>query len=221
MIKFVAYYRVSTARQGESGLGLEAQRKAAKNYIQTVKDGEIISAYTEVASGRKNDRVKLHEALRKCKLTGATLLIAKLDRLSRDRRFLLELEESAVKFVCADMPEANRLTIGMMACLADYEAQLISERTTAALQIAKERGTILGNPKLDQFRNTDTAAANDARTKKSLEYNQSIKEVIAEIEREYGEMSSRAMADKLNDAGYVTSRGKTFSHVAVIRAKAS
>jgi DNA invertase Pin-like site-specific DNA recombinase len=118
------------------------------------------------------------------------------------------------------MPEANRLTIGMMACLADYEAQLISERTKAALAIAKERGTVLGNPRLNEVRNTNTAAANQARAVKSVEYGHNIKEVISEIENEYGELSSRKIADKLNEAGYLTARGKPFSHVAVIRAKA-
>jgi len=220
MQKFVTYYRVSTAKQGQSGLGLEAQQKAVNDYLVKV-NGLIIGAFTEVASGKDNDRQQLAAALRQCKLTGAVLLIAKLDRLSRNRRFLMELDESAVNFICVDMPEANRLTIGLMACLADYEAQLISERTKAALQAAKARGVKLGNPTLALVRPTDTTAATKARSKKAAEYKENIKQLIAELEAERGEMSSRQMAQALTDAGYLTSTGKPFNHVAVIKAKAA
>lgn len=114
--------------------------------VQTVeiflagKDAVLINEYREMESGAKNDRPELHKALRKCRLTGAILLIAKLDRLSRNRRFLMDLADSSIKFVCCDMPESNNLTVGLLACLADYERQLISERTKAALAAAKSRG---------------------------------------------------------------------------------
>ena len=152
MTKFVAYYRVSTAKQGKSGLGLEAQQAATATYLGRV-GGDLVKSFSEVESGSNNNRVELHKALRECRLTGATLLIAKLDRLSRDRRFLMDLQESSINFVCCDMPEANNLTVGLLACLADYERELISERTKAALQAAKARGVKLGNPSLGLVRN--------------------------------------------------------------------
>jgi len=139
MNKIVTYYRVSTTRQGKSGLGLEAQEQATNDYITRVGGG-IVESYTDVESGKKNNRPELEKALRKCRLTGAILVIAKLDRLSRNARFLLELQDSSIKFVCCDMPEANDLTVGFMACLAQYESKMISERTKAALQAAKARG---------------------------------------------------------------------------------
>ena len=153
MKKYVAYYRVSTAKQGRSGLGLEAQENTTTSYLDSVK-GELVEGYTDIESGSKDNRPELQKALRKCRLTGATLLIAKLDRLSRNRRFLMDLQDSSINFVCCDMPEANNFTVGLLACLADYERELISERTKAALKAAKARGVVLGNPNLALVRNT-------------------------------------------------------------------
>jgi DNA invertase Pin-like site-specific DNA recombinase len=155
MTKHINYYRVSTAKQGLSGLGLEAQKNTALEYLSRV-GGELIESYTDIESGSKNNRPELEKALRKCRLTGATLLIAKLDRLSRNRRFLMDLQDSSINFVCCDMPEANNLTVGLLACMADYERELISERTKAALEAAKARGVVLGNPNLGLVRNTDS-----------------------------------------------------------------
>lgn len=143
--KFVSYLRVSTERQGRSGLGIEAQRKAVEDYLNG-DQGELLEEYVEVESGKKDERPTLKRALEHCDLTGATLLIAKLDRLSRDAYFLLGLQRSGVSFVCADMPEANELTVGIMALIAQEERKRISERTKAALAAAKARGTKLGNP---------------------------------------------------------------------------
>ena len=126
--KLVAYERVSTARQGRSGLGLEAQRKAIENYANT-KDATTLARFTEVESGRKNDRPELEKALQLARLTGATLVIAKLDRLSRNAAFLLTLRDSGVSFVAVDMPEANDLTVGIMALVAQQEREAISRRT--------------------------------------------------------------------------------------------
>src|SRR5215475_12806885 len=141
--RFVAYFRVSTARQGRSGLGLEGQRAAVINYL----DGgrwTLVAEFTEIESGANNGRPELAKALAACRLKGATLVIAKLDRLSRDAHFLLGLEKAGVDFVAVDMPHANRLTVGIMALVADEERRMISARTRAALAAAKRRGVKLG-----------------------------------------------------------------------------
>ena len=144
--KFVAYYRVSTERQGRSGLGLDAQKAAVKEYL----DGgrwTLVKEFTEVESGKNNDRPQLAKALHLCKVTGARLVIAKLDRLSRNAAFLLTLRDSGTRFVAADLPDATELTVGILAVVAQDEAKRISERTKAALQEAKKRGVKLGNPR--------------------------------------------------------------------------
>lgn len=221
MTKYIAYYRVSTVKQGQSGLGLEAQKASVADYLAGVS-GELINEYTEIQSGKKNNRLELDKALRKCRLTGATLLIAKLDRLSRNAAFLMNLQESAIKFIACDMPEANNLTVGLMACLADYERVLISNRTKEALKAAKARGVKLGNPKLDQVRCTDTTAARTARVEKAKERNTEILEVINEIQSNAGvELSLRQISKQLNEAGYTTARGKAWQATSVMRVLAA
>jgi DNA invertase Pin-like site-specific DNA recombinase len=141
--KFVAYLRVSTDRQGKSGLGLDAQRTAVHQFVAQ-RGGEIIAPeYREIESGKVNNRPELEKAMKRCRLTGATLLVAKLDRLSRNAAFLMTLKDSGVPFVAADMPDANTLTIGVMASLAQHEREMISKRTKAALEAARARGTKL------------------------------------------------------------------------------
>jgi DNA invertase Pin-like site-specific DNA recombinase len=217
MTKHINYYRVSTAKQGLSGLGLEAQKNTALEYLSRV-GGELIESYTDIESGSKNNRPELEKALRKCRLTGATLLIAKLDRLSRNRRFLMDLQDSSINFVCCDMPEANNLTVGLLACMADYERELISERTKAALKAAKARGVVLGNPNLGLVRNTDTTAARAALTAQAKARNSELKHVIEEIKESYSSpLSLRQIAKHLNDAGYTTARGKSFQGNSVNR----
>src|SRR4051812_27014736 len=145
MAGYVAYYRVSTARQGRSGLGLEAQQSAGRGYL----DGGscLLAERVEVESGKRDaNRPKLQDALRLCRVHNATLVIAKLDRLSRDAHFLLGLQKAGVKFVAADMPEANEMVVGLLAVIAQAERKMISSRTKAALAAAKARGTKLGNP---------------------------------------------------------------------------
>ena len=141
--RFIAYYRVSSATQGRSGLGLEAQKAAVAAFLNG-GSWSLLGEFTEVESGAKNDRPELAKALRICRLKGASLVIAKLDRLSRDAHFLLGLAKAGVDFVAADMPNANRLTAGIMAMVADEERQMISARTKAALTAAKARGVVLG-----------------------------------------------------------------------------
>ena len=135
MTDFVAYYRVSTDRQGVSGLGLEAQRRAVADFA--AGRGGILAEFTEVESGRKNDRPELRAALAACQRERAILVIAKLDRLARNVAFIAGLMESGVEFVAVDMPQANRLTIHILAAVAEHEREMISQRTRAALQAAK------------------------------------------------------------------------------------
>ena len=225
IMDYVTYHRVSTTKQGVSGLGLESQQQVVSGYLNA-NGGKLIAEFTEVMSGKKNDRPQLEKALRECRLTGATLLIAKLDRLSRNRSFLMTLQDSKMKFVCVDMPEATHFTIGMMACMADYESQLISERTIAALKVAKARGVKLGNPRLDEVRNTDTAKATAAKTKQAEQRNADVRETIDEM---VGAMpvgqrdcvSLRTIASLLNDAGYTTARGKAWVATSVSRVLAA
>src|SRR6059058_2627218 len=150
---FVAYYRVSTARQGRSGLGLEAQRKAVTDFLNG-GSWELSAEFVEVESGNSNDRPQLEQALATCELSGATLVVAKLDRLSRNLAFLAKLQDSGARFVAADMPEANELTIHIMAAVAQAERKAISARTKEALAAAKARGVRLGGNRgnLDDLR---------------------------------------------------------------------
>jgi DNA invertase Pin-like site-specific DNA recombinase len=138
MQKFVTYYRVSTQRQGRSGLGLEAQRAAVQQFLAG-RDAQVFAEFTEVESGTKGDRRQLAGAMLMCRMTKSVLLIAKLDRLARDAHFLLGLEKGGVEFVAADMPFANRLTVGVMALVAEEEARAVSARTKAALAARKAR----------------------------------------------------------------------------------
>lgn len=215
-MRYVTYFRVSTNKQGASGLGIEAQRAAVNQYLSS-RPGDVLGEFVEVGSGKKNTRPQLQAALRMCRLTGATLLIAKLDRLSRNRSFLMALDESKLDFVCCDMPEANPLTIGVMACMADYERQLISERTKAALVAAKARGATLGNPRLNECRHVDTKAATAAKQAKTSARNAEIKSVVSEMIQLHGQESTRALAKRLNDAGYRTYTGKEWSATQVWR----
>ena len=143
--RFVAYYRVSTDRQGKSGLGLEAQREAVQSYLNG-GSWTLAAEVTEVESGKRNDRPELDRALGLCRLYGATLVVAKLDRLARNVAFISKLMESGVDFVAVDFPQANRLTVHILAAVAKHEAAMISQRTKAALAAAKARGVKLGNP---------------------------------------------------------------------------
>ena len=141
--QYVSYLRVSTQKQGYSGLGLEAQKEIIKNYLH---DKTPIAEFTEIESGRKTDRPKLKEALTQCRTTGATLIVAKLDRLARNVSFLSNLLESDVEIVFCDFPQANKMVLHILAAISQYEAELTAQRTKAALQAKKARGAKLGNP---------------------------------------------------------------------------
>jgi DNA invertase Pin-like site-specific DNA recombinase len=144
--RFVAYYRVSTDRQGRSGLGLEAQQKAVMDYLNGGA-WELVGEFIEVESGKKSDRPELSRAIDACRKHKARLVIAKLDRLSRNLAFVATLMESGVEFVAVDNPHANKLTIHILAAVAEHEREAISERTKAALAAAKARGKRLGTPR--------------------------------------------------------------------------
>lgn len=144
-LRLVAYERVSTARQGRSGLGLAAQRAAIERHAAQT-GATVLARFTEVESGRRNARPELAKAFDLARLTGATLVIAKLDRLSRNAAVLLTLRDAGVRFLACDMPQANDLTIGIMALVAEQEREAISTRTKEALAAAKARGVTLGNP---------------------------------------------------------------------------
>ncbi|MES2389292.1 MAG: recombinase family protein [Bacteroidota bacterium] len=205
---YVAYYRVSTARQGASGLGLEAQRAAVHAFL---KSSAVPGAeFTETESGSSNSRPKLAEAIAFARRHKAVLIIAKLDRLSRNAGFILTLRDSGVDFACADMPQANTLTIGIFAALAQHERELISARTKAALTAKKERGGwIPGTPanlSPEARKKGLEARILNARTHKA---NIQAAKLIS-IYREKG-MSYRAIAAELNTGGYLTRRGRSFN----------
>ena len=141
----IGYLRVSTQQQGHSGLGLEAQREAVQSYLNG-GSWTLAAEVTEVESGKRNDRPELDRALGLCRLYGATLVVAKLDRLARNVAFISKLMESGVDFVAVDFPQANRLTVHILAAVAEHEAAMISQRTRAALAAAKARGVKLGTP---------------------------------------------------------------------------
>ncbi|KIU28821.1 resolvase [Methylobacterium radiotolerans] len=213
--RFVSYLRVSTARQGSSGLGLEAQRRAVTDYLNGGK-WTLISEVVEVESGKRNDRVKLAEALKLCRLHNATLVIAKLDRLSRDAAFLLNLQAAGVRFVAADMPEANEMIVGIMAVVAQAERKMISARTKAALQAAKERGQVLGGDRGVKPSHAAAVKGATALKAKATARAADLSEIIAEIRAE-GAVSLREIAAGLNAKGIPTARGGEWSAVQVSR----
>lgn len=216
MAVFVTYLRVSTARQGQSGLGLEAQRAAVEKFVKE-RAGEINAEFVEVETGKRNDRPELAEALRVAKKAGAVLLIAKLDRLARNVAFISNLLESGVEICAADMPEANRFMLHVMAAVAEHEARAISDRTKAALAAAKARGVKLGWAA--DGRKGDLEAA----TKSSIEIRvaaadrraEQVLPVIREL-RSQGLPLAR-VAETLNARGIPTARAGGKWHVSSVR----
>jgi DNA invertase Pin-like site-specific DNA recombinase len=208
MDRIVAYERVSTARQGTSGLGLEAQRQAIEAFA-AARRATILDRFTEVESGRNPDRPELACALHLAKVTGAVLVIAKLDRLSRNAAFLLTLRDSGVRFAAVDLPEANDLTVGVMALVAQAEREAISRRTREALAVAKARGVKLGNPNgAAALRRAGKggAALRAAVSANADAHARDLAPVIADI-RANGATSLRAIAAELNARGMQTRRG--------------
>ena len=208
--RFVAYYRVSTARQGQSGLGLDAQRATARAYL----DGgrwQLLKEFTEVETGKGSNALErrpvLREAIAFAKKHKAQLLIAKLDRLSRNLHFITSLMESKVKFVAADMPHANEFTIHIMAALAQYERKMISERTRVALSRAKANGKKLGNPNLK--------GDNEKRRKQAQEFAERLGPTLQALQQQG--MSQRAIVEEFNKLGVQAPRGGGWSLIQLQR----
>lgn len=212
---FVAYYRVSTARQGRSGLGLEAQRKTVTDFLNG-GSWQLLAEFVEVESGKDDDRPQLEQALSTCELSGATLVVAKLDRLSRNLAFLAKLQESGARFVAADMPEANELTIHIMAAVAQAERKAISVRTKEALAAARARGVRLGGNRgnLEDLRKGPARSA-EVRNRQSAERATKVRRQIQSMAPEPN--SLRQIATELNRRGITAPRGGSW-HAAQVRA---
>lgn len=214
---YIAYTRVSTQRQGASGLGLEAQQSAVRAYLDGT-GGRLIDEFQEVESGGKSDRPELARALHACRVHGATLLIAKLDRLARDAHFLLGLEKAGIEFVACDMPSANRLTVGIMALVAEEERRLISVRTKAALAAAKARGVRLGGDRgnLAGVAGAGAIASVEARQRAAKARAMDLKPIVESLVAD-GRSTLRQLADGLNKQGIKAPRGGTWSATQVGR----
>lgn len=208
----VAYYRVSTKEQGASGLGLESQKQIVRRYAG---DNEVIAEFTEVESGKNNNRIELTKAIAYAKQAGAVLVVAKLDRLSRNAAFLLSLRDSQVNFIAADIPDANILTIGVLATIAQHEREVISSRTKAALQVKKQQGYIFGHPEnLTDYSRERSIQVRTANMVNNTN-NQQAACVISTM-REAGK-TLKEIADHLNQYGFKTRRGCEFSPIQVQR----
>lgn len=211
-MSFISYYRVSTHKQGYTGLGMEAQKAAVRAYVR----GECVASYTEVESGKRDDRPELMKAIEHAKSVGAKLVIAKLDRLSRDPDFIGALMKASVDFIACDMPDANKLTIRIMAAIAEHERELISVRTKQALAIKRDQlaaeGKRLGNPSphrtLALGREKRVAKANAGKAQVML----SINDI-----RTGGITTLKGIAEALNAHGVKTARGGAWSATQVSR----
>lgn len=222
---YVAYYRVSTPKQGRSGLGLEAQQAAVKGYIGTAPDSKLMYEFTDVETGSHNKRPQLAKALEVAKKLKATLVIAKLDRLSRNITFITSLQDSKVNFVCCDMPDANEFTIHIFAAIAQWERKTISQRTKDALAQAKNKGIKLGitatmpgkNRSTPNFTNETRALGRIARKQAAID-NPSYKraKAYATLLREQGNTLLH-IAKELNYCGFTAAYGGNFGSETVRR----
>ena len=206
MRKYIAYYRVSTQKQGVSGLGLDAQRSEVARFVE--RGGVLVTEYQDIESGKNNNRPNLIRAIEDCKKQEATLLIAKLDRLSRNASFILTLRDSKIDFVCCDMPDANSITIGIMAILAQEERERTSMRTKVALAELKKRGKKLGTPE----NLTEQARVNSLKVRQENAYtdeNSRKAGALIVSMREQGKSFYQITKD-LNNLGFKTRTGKTF-----------
>lgn len=204
--RFVSYLRVSTDAQGRSGLGLEAQRQAVETYLNG-GDWALVDEVVEIESGKRRDRPELARALALCRAHRATLVVAKMDRLARDAAFLLSLRDGDVEFVACDMPGACRMTIGILAVVAEHERDMISNRTKAALAAAKVRGVKLGGFRGRPGTAEDCAKARAARQAAVDERALALAPIVAEIDPN-GAASLRAVAAKLTERGVPTPSGR-------------
>jgi len=214
--KYIGYFRVSTQRQSQSGLGLEAQREAVATYLND-NGWKLLDEVTEVESGRRNDRPALARALALCRLHQATLIIAKLDRLARNVAFISNLMESGVEFTAVDFPQANRLTIHVLSAVAEHEAAMISARTKAALAAAKARGIKLGGDHgISRFSAKGNASSATKRADSARKRSADVLPVIRAMQSG-GATSLRDIADMLNERGIPAARGGEWSAIQVQR----
>ena len=218
---FITYHRVSTAKQGRSGLGLSAQQHTAEGFLRTIQDAKLIAEFVEVEHGTKrgNNRPKLAAALAMCRIHGATLLISKLDRLSRCVSFISALMDSGVDFCACDNPHATRLTIHILAAIAEDEALRISQRTKDALAAAKRRGTPLGGDRGRQTRSqllAANAASAQVRSAAAQQRAADLQPIIEEL-RSAGCSTLASIAEGLNQRGITTARGSQWSPAQVYR----
>ena len=214
-LKYVSYLRVSTQKQGHSGLGLEAQREIIRNYLH---EKTPISEFIEVESGRKKDRPKLKEALDLCRKTGATLIVAKLDRLARNVSFLSNLLETDVEIIFCDFPQANKMVLHILSAISQYEAELTASRTKSALAAKKARGYKLGNPEHLMDKHQQAIQNSIMTCKSKADNNPNNKRAVAMLRTLVKEEHSlKEMADILNREGFVTSKGACFSKATVYK----
>jgi DNA invertase Pin-like site-specific DNA recombinase len=215
--KYIAYYRVSTQKQGESGLGLEGQKVTVHNHVQSLK-GELIREVSETESGKKADRPQLREALRLCKLHQATLVIAKLDRLSRNVGFIHQLMESKVDFIAVDLPVANKFTIYVFAALAEYEAELISQRTKEALARSTKKlgGRRMSARRWKQIGRDNAPIARQVNMNRAAALRAEIYPEIRKLQKS-GASSLRLIAEGLNANRIPAPKGGEWSAVQVKR----
>lgn len=214
--RFISYHRVSTEKQGRSGLGLEAQRQAVADYLNG-GDWELLHEFVEIESGRRKDRPQLKAALDLCKREKATLVIAKLDRLARNVAFVATLLEGRVRFVCCDMPEADSTMLHIYSAMAEREALKTSERTKAALAAAKARGKQLGWSIPSRFEEQRIASRRgaDANHRHAQQFASNVMPIVASI-RAAGISSLAGIAEALNARGVATARGGHW-HAATVR----
>lgn len=217
-MKYVAYFRVSTQKQGKSGLGLDAQRKMVTDFV-TTNGGEIVTEFTEIESGKRDDRPELIKAMNHASLVGGRILVGKLDRLSRDLHFITSLQKNRVDFVVSDLPGCDSFTINIYGALAQRERELISSRTKAGLAAAKARGVKLGTNNLKpELVKEASAKGVQVRQQNADEFAVRVKPVI-EAMRAQGK-SLLAVAAELDNIGVKTARGKSWTATAVKNALA-
>jgi len=214
MKNYIAYYRVSTTKQGISGLGLESQEDIVKRYVEK-DNGIILKEFTEVESGRKNQRPKLEEAVAECKRSNAILVVAKLDRLYRDVYFTSQLLKEKLDFICCDFPQANKLTIHILSAISEYEVDLIRARTKAALSVLKDRGVKLGSPQ--NFTDKGRRKGSERRRLNASLNENSIRAKGYANTLYKGGKSLREIAYTLNEQGFKSPKGKTFKETTVRR----